>query len=271
MTLIEEPATVDGTTSTMWTLPIQQPVVQPQIQPALQPNTAPRGPCFPLVRERGGSDLQDRMSISTTGTRASSSCHTWSDVYSDYTFSSRRSSISSMGSSVRGMDQKILLVQPQGKPSRISPLAGSSEDKTKSESQENPVKLPKHNHKAGSWNNVLRVIPCDKDHSDANWSENFQSCASCGFSRCDALMVHACDIPIDTFEAAMNQLEGLYTVDFAGNHPLHFLTSVKNIMFPRLDSQTDLAKILSAKISSAKILFTFSTHKVSKGINSSIS
>lgn len=165
------------------------------------------------------------MSISTTGTRVSSSYRTLSDIHSDYTFSSRRSSTSSMGSSVRGMDQKILLVQPQGKSSRIRPLDDGNEDKTKSESEENPVKLPKHDHKAGPWNNVLRVIPCDKDHSDTNRSENFQSCASCGFSRCDALMVHTRDIPIDTFEAAMDQLEGFYTVDFAGDHRLHFLRS----------------------------------------------
>lgn len=82
----------------------------------------------------------------------------------------------------------------------------------------------KHDPISGRWNNVLRVIPCRRDHSQVQWhDETFASCLVCGFSRWHSLMLNAREMSIEVFVAAMNHLRDVSRVDFAGNYPIHFL------------------------------------------------
>jgi hypothetical protein len=134
------------------------------------------------------------MATSTSGSSQSSRSY-WDDARSS------RASIATTNSSVSAGSYFFSTTQPRA------------------------PKAPKHDSIAGLWNNVLRVIPCGKDHSRLSWEQPFDSCQVCGFSRWHALMVHAGSIGIDNFIAAMTVLRDAPRVDFAGNYPIHYLMS----------------------------------------------
>lgn len=147
----------------------------------------------------------DRMSIATNNTWTSGSASTISTYYDD-TFSNHRLSVDTTSSSISGMSQISI---PRSHP----------------EPQRRPLEPPKHDPNAGLWNRSLHVIPCGEDHSQLLWHEMVSDCSVCGFSQCHALMIHAREMDVRTFLASMRKLADVERVDFAGNHPIHFLMS----------------------------------------------
>jgi hypothetical protein len=173
--------------------PPPQAVIPTQQQPSPTQNASPR----PLQDDRQNRNVQDRISVSTA--------NTWGSGYSSFdddTFSSHRASIATTNSSTSAGSQY----------SGPTPVF-------------RPLKPPKHDHQAGLWNDLLRVIACGKDHSKLIWHQPFTSCQGCGFSQWHSLMVHARSIAIADFVAGMNSLRYIVQVDFAGNFPIHYLMS----------------------------------------------
>jgi hypothetical protein len=187
-------------------LPIRpvQPQPQPQLVPQIQlepilaqytfPQSAFQGP---QQGNRYDANPQDRMSVSTINTWSSGSAQSAYNFLEDDTFSNPRSSIATTNSSVSAVSSFTKMARP--------------------------VKPPKHDPEAGLWNDLLRVIPCDKDHSGQLWYDSFTTCLVCGFSRWHSLMLYARSIEISTFVTSMNNLRDISRVDFAGNYPIHFL------------------------------------------------
>ncbi|CZR67512.1 uncharacterized protein PAC_17411 [Phialocephala subalpina] len=89
--------------------------------------------------------------------------------------------------------------------------------------QPRPMKAPKHDHKAGTWNGILNTVPCPTDHSKWKNFERFAPCTGCGFNALHALMLNARSISLGAFIDGMQRLDDLPRADFAGNGPLHFL------------------------------------------------
>ncbi|SZE99302.1 unnamed protein product [Blumeria hordei] len=85
------------------------------------------------------------------------------------------------------------------------------------------VNSPQHDAQKGLWNSVLRVIPCQQDHSHCPWDKSFSRCSICGFSQCHAIMINAKSIRLDIFAMTVSLLRDLASPDYAGNHPLAFL------------------------------------------------
>ncbi|TVY59283.1 hypothetical protein LSUE1_G008937 [Lachnellula suecica] len=92
-------------------------------------------------------------------------------------------------------------------------------------SMSRPLRPPKHDARAGLWNNSLRVIPCGKNHSLLRWDVSFATCNICGFSQWHALMLQARSMDPTTFANAMNSMRDTPKIDFAGSHSLHYLMS----------------------------------------------
>jgi len=147
----------------------------------------------------------DRMSVATNNTWASGSTSTIS-TYFDDTFSNHRLSVDTTSSSISGMSQVSI---PRSYP----------------EPQRRPLEPPRHDPNSGLWNGTLRVIPCGEDHSQLSWHEMFTDCLVCGFSQWHALMIHARELDLRTFQSAMRKLRDTEKADFAGNRPIHFLMS----------------------------------------------
>ncbi|EPE33981.1 hypothetical protein GLAREA_06994 [Glarea lozoyensis ATCC 20868] len=143
----------------------------------------------------------DQMSIASTATWSTGSAPSAYSYY-DETFSSPRYSVSTMNSSVSS-GSRI----PHG-----FSLAG-----------QRPLRQARHDPRAGTWNELLRVVPCGKDHSRLHWNVPFPTCTLCGFSQWHALMIQARSIDISTFVTAMIGLRDICSPDFAGNQSLHFL------------------------------------------------
>ncbi|PVH77674.1 hypothetical protein DL98DRAFT_265190 [Cadophora sp. DSE1049] len=153
---------------------------------------------------------QHRTSVSTINTFTSSSGSS-AFTQSDDTFSNPRFSVASTTSSVSTGSQYAPPPRPQPQPQLQLQLQ--------------PAKPPKHDRISGLWNDTLRVIPCQWDHSHWMWHEGFPRCSVCGFSQWHALMLHARSYRSSEFLTAMRQLRDLIKHDFAGNFPVHFLMS----------------------------------------------
>lgn len=126
--------------------------------------------------------------------------------YFDDTFSNHRLSVDTTNSSISAMSQSsIPRSHPEPPRRRIEP--------------------PRHDPKQGLWNNVLRVIPCGANHSGLQWQEIFGPCQVCGFSQWHALAVHAHGMDFGNFLGATKELQAFDKLDYAGNHPIHFLMS----------------------------------------------
>ncbi|KAH8587050.1 hypothetical protein B0O99DRAFT_694901 [Bisporella sp. PMI_857] len=145
------------------------------------------------------------ISISTIGTYTSGSTQSHSPF--DDSFPSRRASIATTSSFAT--TSSVSNGSHYGIPYRPPP----------------PPRRPKHDPIAGTWNNVLRVIPCNTDHSGWKWDSPVNRCQICGFSQWHSLMVHAETVGKDNFVAVMTLLRGIPKVDFAGNFPIHYLMS----------------------------------------------
>ena len=174
--------------------PPPQAGVQTQPEPVESQMSFPR----PLQGNRQQTNTQDRISISTT--------NTWGSVYTSFdddTFSNHRASIATTNSSVSAGSQYVAPTPPASR----------------------PLQPPKHDPQAGSWNDLLNVIPCGKDHSELLWHQHFTPCHGCGFSQWHSLMVQARSIEIGEFVTAMNSLRYIVRVDLAGNFPIHYLMS----------------------------------------------
>jgi hypothetical protein len=131
----------------------------------------------PAQRSEHRDHVADRMSVSTTGTFASGSSH--SAYNFDETLSNPRFSIATTNSSMSAGSQYSF--QPSRAPQPSTPLH--------SQAQRRPLRAPKHDSQAGLWNDVLRVIPCGKNHSRIMWQdESFAGCPICGFTRWHALV-----------------------------------------------------------------------------------
>lgn len=148
--------------------------------------------------------MLNRMSGATNISWASNSSSSF--PYYDDTFSNHRLSVDTTSSSISAKSQASI---PRSHP----------------EPQRRPLVLPKHDANNGLWNNALRVIPCGHDHSQLIWHEMFTNCAICGFSNVHALMIHARELKLGAFLAAVGKLVDNQKLDFAGNHPIHFLMS----------------------------------------------
>lgn len=188
-------------------LPSQGSVLLP-IRPSPTQQTSQisaRAPFSRPSQPHMGDSSQHRNSVSTVNTSPSSS---GSSVYThfDDSFSDHRFSVVSSNSSI-GSGSQFSAPRPQ----------------SRAQLQFRPAKAPKHDPIAGMWNDSLRVVPCQWDHS--LWREGFARCSICGFSQWHALMLHARAYSISEFNTAMLRLRDLIKHDFAGNFPLHFLMS----------------------------------------------
>lgn len=103
--------------------------------------------------------------------------------------------------------------------------ANSAYSQASSMSQTRSLKPPKHDPRAGMWNDSLRVIPCGKNHSVLQWNIPFTRCNVCGFAQWHALMLQARNMDCSTFAMAIATLRDTCMTDFAGNSSLHFLMS----------------------------------------------
>ncbi|TVY31479.1 hypothetical protein LSUB1_G008903 [Lachnellula subtilissima] len=151
------------------------------------------------------SPTPDRMSIATMETWSTGSAQ--SNFQFDDTFSEPRYSMASLATTNSSLSSS----------SRFS--------QTSSMSRRGSVKPPKHDFRAGVWNDSLRVIPCGKNHSHLRWDVSFATCTICGFSQWHALMLQARSVDPNMFGTAMFGLRDVCKVDFAGNHTLHYLMS----------------------------------------------
>jgi len=160
-------------------LPIRQ--LQPHpIPPQVQPYVVPPDFFFPVPAQHSKhrDHVADRMSVSTTGTFASGSSQSAYN-FCDETRSNPRFSIATTDSSMSAISQCSF------RPSRAPQLLTQLQSKP----QRRPLKPPKHDPQAGLWNDVLRVIPCGKNHSRIMWQdESFVGCTVCGFTRWHALV-----------------------------------------------------------------------------------
>ncbi|KAH7413058.1 hypothetical protein BKA64DRAFT_344157 [Cadophora sp. MPI-SDFR-AT-0126] len=184
----------------------QSPMLLPiRPSPGQQNSQVPARTPFPHPSQPYVSDTsQHRVSVSTTNTFTSSS---GSSAYTQFDDTlSNRFSVASTNSSF----------------SSTSHYAAPRQQ-TRPQSHLQPAKTPKHDGKAGLWNDSLRVIPCEWDHS--LWREDFARCSVCGFSQWHALMLNAGSYSISEFHTAMLRRRDLIKHDFAGNFPLHFLMS----------------------------------------------
>lgn len=156
-------------------------------------------------RSSSGSHTPDRMSIATMETWTSGSTQS-AYTHNDDTFSVSGFSIMTSASSISDAGKH-----------QISPSDYESSEPPR------PLRLPKHDPKAGLWNDSLRVVPCGMDHTGLQWHEKFPSCEGCGYSQWHALMIYARHMDINSFITAMSQLPGFDKMDFAGNYPIHYL------------------------------------------------
>lgn len=155
---------------------------------------------------------QDRMSISTVSTN-----DTWGRSPSIFSHNDASSARFSIATSISSMSGGSMF---SGYSGRQQPIPHAE---PRQMTQNRPLRPAKHDPKAGLWNNVLRVIPCGKDHSGHMWNKPFPTCRVCGFSRWHALMIHARRMDVNTFSNGITQLKGISCPDFAGNYPIHFL------------------------------------------------
>lgn len=202
--------------------PAVQTISTPQPQ---QPTSVPQDFFFPPNPQRtpSGAHTPDRMSIATmdTWTTGSSSNQTASTLYDD-TFSISNFSVITSASSISDAGRSISGHSVYEKSMSVPP----PEVMEYEPDQPRTLRLPKHDAKHGVWNDVLRVVPCGKDHSGLQWHESFNPCEGCGYSPWHALMIYARHIDISTFLNAMHtQTHNLNKPDFAGNYPIHFLMS----------------------------------------------
>jgi hypothetical protein len=154
----------------------------------------------PSIKQENYRD-SDQMSIASTATWSTGSAQSAYSYYDD-TFSSPRYSVSTMNSSMS---------------------SGSRIPHGFNLTAQRPLRQARHDPRAGTWNELLRVVPCGKDHSQLHWNVPFPTCRLCGFSQWHSLMIHARSIDISTFVTAMIGLQDICTPDFAGNQSLHFL------------------------------------------------
>jgi len=201
-------------------LPQQQPPPnrpQPPIpsQARQMPQIIPQDFFIPShIKQEGLYDRPaSRLSVSTTGTYASNSTHSSRARYHD-SWSSHRGSIATIATTNSSLSNYSHYSQS---PSQYTPSHFAV--------QTSQFRQPIHDPIDGTWNKVLRVIPCKINHSHLMWHELFDSCSICGFSRWHSLMVHAHSIGVDTFVAAMTILRDTSRIDFAGNYPIHYLMS----------------------------------------------
>jgi hypothetical protein len=163
-------------------------------------------PLLPDARMRP-INPKGRLSVSTIGTTSSGTAQS-AYTQSNEIFSDGRASIMTSVSSITTGSQYV-----------FPPLS---------------FQPPKHDPINGLWNSVLRVIPCNIDHSGQLWDVSFTSfpnCTVCGFSRWHSLMLNAQSFDLATFKAAMESLEisgfknGGTPLDYAGNSSAHYLMS----------------------------------------------
>jgi hypothetical protein len=148
-------------------------------------------------------NLKGRHSVSTIGTMSSGtaqSAYTQSDEISS---DGRASVMTSMSSITTGSIQYAF----------VPPV----------------IRPPKHDPVNGLWNGVLRVIPCNNDHSGQLWDDSFttfSTCTICGFSKWHGLMLIAQNIGLEAFMTAMEGFRGSGSpLDYAGNSSAHYLMS----------------------------------------------
>ncbi|KUJ18930.1 uncharacterized protein LY89DRAFT_667976 [Mollisia scopiformis] len=202
---------VETPPATLPRLAALRPALQTSSPQPQQPTSVPVDFFFQPHPQRtpSGSHTPDRMSIATMETWTSGSTQS-AYTHNDDTFSVSGFSIMTSASSI----------SDAGKSSQISPSDYEAEQTIQIPK---PLRLPKHDPKAGLWNDILRVVPCGIDHTALQWHESFPSCEGCGYSQWHALMIYARHMDMGNFITAMSQLPGFDKMDFAGNYPIHYL------------------------------------------------
>ncbi|KAN0116756.1 hypothetical protein V8E51_002733 [Hyaloscypha variabilis] len=179
----------------------------PQIlEPAVYTRPLPSLPERPI---KPRNFPKGRLSVSTIGTTSSGTAQSAYTLFNESSSDGRASIMTSVSSMTTG--SQYALVHQVFRP-------------------------PIHDPINGLWNGILRVIPCNIDHSGQLWDDSFTkspTCTVCGFSRWHSLMLHAQSIDLAGFKAAMESLDtgfmgfknGGSPLDYAGNSSAHYLMS----------------------------------------------
>jgi hypothetical protein len=177
----------------------------PQIH--IRPNSTSISLTPPSLPERL-INHKDRLSVSTIGTTSSGTAQSAYTQSNESASGGRASIMTSLSSITTGSSQYA-----------VTPVI---------------FQPPKHDPINGLWNSILKVIPCNIDHSGQLWDDSFakfSNCSVCGFSRWHSLMLNAQSLDLAAFKAAMKSLEisGIKNagspLDYAGNSSAHYLMS----------------------------------------------